>query len=233
MNDDLHHLAAAYALDALEPAERERFEAHLRECADCAADVGEFGDTARHLAEATTEAPPDRLRDEVLAQVSVTPQEPPRRVATTQPRRPPRLFPTLVAAALLLVALGAGVVARNAVVERDQAEEMLSVLAASDAEVVPLESTGSQGTLRVVWSPSSQASVLVGTDLPRPGDDRVYELWVLSAEGPRSAGVFAPASGGEIQRQLALPAEPDAGWGVTIEPAGGSPQPTGDILFQG
>jgi anti-sigma-K factor RskA len=232
MSQDLHHLAAAYALDALEPGERERFEAHLDECPDCAADVREFHDTAHELAEAVGEAPPERLRSRILDQVAVTRQESRSSASTTiGPAR--RAFPALVAAVLVFVALGMGVVARNAIVDRNRAEDLLTVLAALDAQVAPLEGSATPATLRVVWSPSLEASVVLGTDLPRPDSDQVYELWVLSAEGPRSAGVFRPADDGRIEQRLGLPAVPEGGWGVTIEPAGGSPQPTGDILFVG
>ena len=39
MNADLHHLSGAYAVDALDDAERAAFEEHLRGCADCRAEV--------------------------------------------------------------------------------------------------------------------------------------------------------------------------------------------------
>ena len=41
MNADLHHLSGAYAVDALDGAERAAFESHLLGCADCRAEVAE------------------------------------------------------------------------------------------------------------------------------------------------------------------------------------------------
>ncbi|WP_195210303.1 anti-sigma factor [Actinomarinicola tropica] len=236
MSDDLHHLAAAYALDALEPDERARFEAHLAGCPDCAADIDELRGTAGELAGATAVEPPPELRSRVLAAAATTPQEP-RELAragggrATSGSRP--LVPLAAAAVLLLVALAAGLVARDAVVDRDRATDLLAVLAAPDVELVTLESAGPPGAVRVAWSASTDGAVVIGSDLPDPGDDRVYELWSLGRDGPTSAGLLEPDTEGRLERRVALPVEPVDGWGITIEPAGGSPQPTGDILYAG
>jgi anti-sigma-K factor RskA len=232
MTDDLHRLAAPYALDALDGDERARFEAHLRTCEDCAADVRDFQQTAGGLAAGVSVTPPAHLRASVLAAAASTPQEP----RASEPRSGSwsrRLLPA-IAAVLALVALGAGVVARGAIVERDRAEELLAVLAAPDARESVLDASGPlPGSVRVVWSAERGAAVLVGVGLEAPDDDQTYELWVLASDGPRSAGIFRPDPDGRIERRLVLPADPADGWGVTIEPAGGSPQPTGDILFLG
>ncbi|PZG82515.1 anti-sigma factor, partial [Streptomyces sp. NTH33] len=50
---DLHSLAAPYALDALEPAERARFEKHVRKCGPCAAEVRDLSEDAVRLAWST------------------------------------------------------------------------------------------------------------------------------------------------------------------------------------
>ena len=49
-NDQLHDLSAAYALDALDDEERAAFEAHLRDCESCRAEVGSLGNTVESLA---------------------------------------------------------------------------------------------------------------------------------------------------------------------------------------
>lgn len=230
MTEDLHHLAAAYALDAVEPDEARRFEAHLATCERCAAEVREFRTTAAELAAASAVAPPPGLREQVLREAAATRQRSPL-VPTAAPRR--RLAPLLAAAAVLLVVLGgAGLLVRDLAAERDEARELAVVLAAPDARFVPLE--GSEGVrLRVVWSPSARGAVVVGSGLEDPGPGRVYELWAIGDDGPRSAGLFEPGPDGRVERRLALPDEPSGGWGVTIEPDGGSPRPTGEILFLG
>jgi anti-sigma factor RsiW len=72
-----HELAGAYALDALDSAERKRFERHLRRCRACEREVRGFAQTATALAMATATEPPPGLRERVLAAAAVTRQAPP------------------------------------------------------------------------------------------------------------------------------------------------------------
>ncbi|WP_395576234.1 anti-sigma factor domain-containing protein [Streptomyces sp. BK79] len=73
---DRHSLAAPYALDALEGAERVRFERHLERCGPCAAEVRALSEDAVRLAWSTAAPAPAALRDRVLAAVRATAQEP-------------------------------------------------------------------------------------------------------------------------------------------------------------
>ncbi|MDQ0990033.1 anti-sigma factor [Streptomyces sp. V3I7] len=74
--EDPHSLAAPYALDALGPAERHRFEQHLRACDRCPAEVRALSEDAVRLAWSTAAPAPPALRDRVLAAVRTLPQEP-------------------------------------------------------------------------------------------------------------------------------------------------------------
>jgi anti-sigma-K factor RskA len=65
-----HSLAGPYALDALEPGERARFERHLRGCAACQAEVRGFAATAASLALAAAVTPPPSLKGRVLADIA-------------------------------------------------------------------------------------------------------------------------------------------------------------------
>lgn len=242
MNEQLHDLAAAYALDALDPDERARFETHLDSCAPCTAAVAEHRAAAAFLAEGEETAPPPGVRGRVMDAIAAEP----RRVSTatssgaisspaSRPAVGRRTLPLAIAAAMVLVAVTAGLAAfvRDVIDDRDAAEDLVAVLASPDARTVVLEGSEGRADLRVVWSPETTGVVVLGDELPAPPDEQVYELWVLADEGPRSAGQFTPADDGAIRRRLALPAEPADGWGVTLEPAGGSPEPTGDILYLG
>ena len=87
MTDDVHALAAAYALDALDPEERRRFESHYPDCETCAAEVREFRATASHLG-ATVPAPlPGDLKARVMADVGRTRQLPPKVVPMAERTR--------------------------------------------------------------------------------------------------------------------------------------------------
>lgn len=232
MTDDVHLLAAAYALDAVDPFERRRFEAHYRNCEECSAEVVGFRAVAAELAAATAVSVPASLKDRVLAEAAATRQLAPPVVAVAAPPLRRRAALLAAAAAVVVAVAGSALVARDAVEERNQAEELASVVAAPDSRIAPLEGEP-DATLRVVWSPSAGGAVVLGAGLRDPGDDLVYELWALTDDGPVSAGVFEPDERGEVRDVLELPAEPEEGWGVTIEPDGGSPQPTSDVLFVG
>jgi anti-sigma-K factor RskA len=65
-----HELAGPYALDALEAAERARFERHLRRCATCPAEVRGFAAVAASLGLAAATTPPPALKGRVLADVA-------------------------------------------------------------------------------------------------------------------------------------------------------------------
>ena len=230
MAEDVHALAAAYSLDALDPEERRRFEAHYPTCDTCRTEVREFRETAAHLGAVDPAPLPDGLRARVLAEVGRTRQLPPR--VAPPARRGPWVRPLLVAAAVLLVALVVG----GALALRDGGDgsggELAGVLAAPDAVTVRLQGDR-PGTLRVVYSKERDRAVLVGSGLGAPGPDRTYQLWAIDGSTPTSAGTFEPGAGGSGDQGVdPPPGDPDA-WGVTVEPAGGSPAPTGAILYQG
>ena len=81
----VHELSGAYALDALDDAERERFERHLRRCPACADDVRQMTSTATAMAMAMAAEPPPGLKERVLAAAAATPQLPP---LEPRPQRP-------------------------------------------------------------------------------------------------------------------------------------------------
>ena len=70
MSPDLHHLSGAYAVDALDDAERASFEQHLAVCADCRAEVAELSATAHSLGALTEATPPASLRASVLSGIA-------------------------------------------------------------------------------------------------------------------------------------------------------------------
>ncbi|MFI9647076.1 anti-sigma factor domain-containing protein [Streptomyces sp. NPDC052040] len=72
---DPHSLVAPYVLDALEPAERIRFERHLGGCGPCAIEARALSEDAVRLACSTAAPAPPALRERVLAAVRTTPQD--------------------------------------------------------------------------------------------------------------------------------------------------------------
>lgn len=72
----MHEDAVAYALTALDAAERAEFEAHLEHCVVCQQEVAEFCETAAELSFLTQATPPPTVRANVLATIRNLPQLP-------------------------------------------------------------------------------------------------------------------------------------------------------------
>src|SRR2546430_8271562 len=156
---DVHTLVGAYALDAVDDLERGRFDRHLAECESCALEVAELQETAGRLTALTSEAPPARLREAVLAEVSRTRQGgPQRRTGDGGATRWRRWTAAAVAAGIIAVGAGAGtyVVQEQRV---HQAQQIESVLAAPDAVVRTADVNG--GRITVVVSNSLDEGVAV------------------------------------------------------------------------
>jgi len=233
----VHELAGAYALDALDDAERERFERHLARCSSCAEDVRRMTSTATALALAVAAEPPSGLKQRVLAAAAATPQLPPL-PSTAAPRRHGRpvtrsaWFPRL---ALGVAAVGVAAAVVLAVVtvstqdrlDRLQAQNqaIASVLAASDAQIATgTSSTGGKAT--VVLSYAQQKMIFTSTGLPALPDNKVYELWLLSTGSAKSAGLLPQPTDGKTAPVLAAGLTSADKVGVTVEPAGGTSSPT-------
>ena len=226
---EIHALSGAYAVDALEPAEKALFEAHLAACSACREEVAELREATALMAGTTAADPPAALRDSVLAGIrSVRPLPPevveatPARVRSLPVRR--RLTAFAVAAALLGVA-GAGTVVWHETTSSEQGRLTVAdrVLRAGDAKRVNL-ALGGGASASVVRSVSQGKAVLITRGMPDAPTGRVYELWLQTP-----AGAMVPAglmSGGSTTVVLDGDATNATAAGITIEPKGGSESPT-------
>jgi anti-sigma-K factor RskA len=230
VTSDLHHLAAAYALDALDPDERQAFESHYPTCELCARDVLEFRETAAVLAGGVATAPPPELRSRVMDQIGRTRQLSPLPSATVvdlaSRRRRIRPFLLGAAAAAALFVIGGVLGLMLASSDTDDVED---VLAAPDAVLTQLD--GESGGMQVVWSPGRQQVALFASEMADPPPEQTYQLWFLLPDGVVSAGTFEPGDDGTVRTLLDVGDVEGEGWGVTIEPDGGLDQPTGELVL--
>ena len=233
MNDvhDIHKLTGAYATDALDDLERARFEQHLAACPDCRAEVAELREAAARLAEITATHAPDSLRRSVLTGISQVRPLPPRPAPQTETRPAEetpgrRWFPFLVAAAVaLLVGIGAAVTQPWAGDDTRRLSTAEQVLQAPDAEKVSVD-LGEAGEATVVRSKSKDRAVIVTEDMAPAPAGRVYQLWFQDPED----GSMIPAGLMEEAEDQTVVLEGSAAEatavGITVEPAGGSEEPT-------
>jgi anti-sigma-K factor RskA len=80
--------------------------------------------------------------------------------------------------------------------------------------------------MTAVISPHDREAVITTVGMPVPSGTRVYQLWVISAAGARSAGLLPSSSNGATSPVLAADVQPGDKLAITVEPSGGTPQPT-------
>ncbi|MEU6848318.1 anti-sigma factor [Streptomyces sp. NPDC046716] len=233
---DLHALTGAYVLDALGDEERRSFEGHLAQCESCEQEVRELSATAGRLGLAASLPAPAGLKAQVMGQIAETRQEPPATPvsgASRQARRGHRLHWALAACLAGVAALGgttlwqyqqADQARHEAQAAQDRADRIAAVLAAPDAKVTSASvKGGAHGS--VVVSHSSDRAVFIASGMAEPPKGKVYQLWFADGGHMRPAGLMNPSHAD--QSVLMTGAVGDAsGMGVTLEPAGGSKQPT-------
>ena len=221
VRDDLHVLTGSYVLDAISEAEREEFERHLQLCPTCDAEVRGLRETAARLALACAVNPPTRMEQQVLAATYRTRQLPP--LPASRPGRVlhfPRRLAILAAAASVAAAAALGITQLTAQHQLDQvrATAIARVVTAPDAHVDTARAAG--GSVTVVTSIRLHEAVVSTSGMASLPSSRVYQVWVMSPSGARSAGLM---HGGSL---LASAVRPGDQIGITVEPAGGTARPT-------
>jgi anti-sigma factor RsiW len=250
LRNDLHTLTGVYALDALDTAaEVARFERHLNRCDSCTGEVRGFRETATRLGFAVARQPPPALRTAVMADVARTRQLPAIDDRARHARPVPRLtlLPRLAAAGAALglaAAVTLGVVLVNTQSQLSQTQSQLSqarrnlietktqlaainaVRTAADATLVT-KATKIGGRVTMVKSAAKRQLVVTAAGLPALTAGKVYQLWLIGTHGNkiRSEGLLATRNGssGPVLISGVLPGDL---FGMTVEPAGGTIQPT-------
>jgi len=225
---DIHALSGAYAVDALDDHERTEFEEHLAVCAECRAEVASFRETGALMAETEAVDPPASLRDSVLSGISQIRPIPPETTALperTEPTRDVRrrMLPPLLAAAAAVVLLAAGVLTWHPW-QGDRADLATQILNAPDAMRVTEKLPGGTGELTLVRSASLKRAVMIGDHVPAAGSGKTYQMWYQQPGQPMvSAGLMPDADEPTVLSGDAATAVAAA---VSVEPAGGSHEPT-------
>lgn len=263
LTHDEQALAAPYVLDALDLADRQAFEAHVATCPVCAEEVRSLRRVVHALAFTVPQRTPrPELRGRVLA--ALPDQSDDRQAPASSRASRFRAREWLPLAAAVVVAIGLGVYAallqqrlstlearldqadrRADLAERaslearraaDQAQSAMIVLAAPDLVRIDLagQPASPGATARALWS-RNRGMVFTATSLPTAPAGRVYQVWVVTAAAPVSAGLLSPDTTGRATAFFNTPPDipPPVAIAVTLEPAGGVPAPTGDKYLVG
>lgn len=247
-NESLHALSGAYAVDALDEAERSAFEQHLVRCEDCRDEVASLREATALMADDAAVTAPDSLRQSVLSGIRTIRPLPPQTGQPTQPEptqpapepeesapaatnvvamRPRRRrFATLLTAAAAILAIAGGVAWQpwqdeNTTTQLSAADRVLS---APDARKVSIDfEDGSSAT--VVRSLAERRAVILTRDMAAPPPGKAFEIWLQDDSGKMlPAGLMKTA--GDHKVLLEGDATEATGVGITVEPASGSEQPT-------
>jgi len=221
---ELLGLAVPYALDAVSAGERADIERRVAGAPrDLAAafeeQVRAVRETMAAASSATAVEPPAQLRTATLAAA---------RFRGTRQLGWRTAALVSAAAALLVgaVAFGVGLLMRP----HPPATVAAQVLAAPDVRTVsrPL----ANGTATVVFSRDRNAGVLVMNNVPPPSPGTVYQMWLLDAKGPTSAGTMGAAAVTPSTTATLKDLGSSRALAFTVEPGTGSPRPTGAILAE-
>jgi anti-sigma-K factor RskA len=251
-------LADVHAAGALDGRELVELEAHLATgCAVCQARLRETREALALMPEALPRvASPPALRARVLAAVASEPRPaaaPVRVVPRPERRRGPVLWwagwAGLAAAAVLLLVVNAELRStrqelrllqdRLATVQEElgQREEALRFLSDPSVRYVSLGGLKPtpEASAWLLWNPTTRQGLLLARGLPAAPPGKAYELWALAGSQPVPAGVFGVDERGRALFRLPeLPAgQTFDAFAVTLEPAGGVPQPTGTMHLLG
>jgi len=214
--DEFSDLLGAYALDAVDPDERERIELHLAECPRCRAEVAEHREVAAYLShtgdtdtegvwdriatELAPAAPPMRMTiappDDAVAESNAGASGPdattvtPIGAARSRPSRP--MLAVLAVAACIVALLGVVAVGQTQRLNQDQSVEEMASDAAADSKL-KVDLAGTDGTAEAVVGRNGQGYLIMDdVAAPAPGD--VYQLWGKVDGTVLSLGTFGDAS---------------------------------------
>jgi anti-sigma-K factor RskA len=237
MSTDVHTLSGAYALNALGPEEAAEFRRHLDGCPACREEVRELQSAVARMGAAEAAAPPADLKSRILAAADRTPQEPPANSGATSTSRTstpaspgrPRWAPWLAAAAAAVVVVGGGAFGVQAMLTDDPTlnQGVVRVFEAQDAHTATV-STEDGGELTVAVSASRKEMAVDTRELPALDENHVYQLWSVHGEKMVSAAILTDPENGAA---MGMPDEKTT-VALTVEPAGGSEQPTTEPIVQ-
>jgi anti-sigma-K factor RskA len=236
MAEEIHitDLLPAYSLGSLDAGETRHVEEHLAGCLICREESRSFQAAADQLGLAAPAAAPSAdLKDRLMQRVQSTRPQP-----RTQVQAPPqpwfeRLLPAWGLASLLLVLVLAG----SNLFLWQRMNQVAVATSPGRMRAVPLTATqpSSPATGFVLISSDGEDGALIVDGLPPLGESQQYQLWLIR-DGKRTSGaVFSTDENNYGGTRIRAPRSllDYSSVGVTIEPTGGSPQPTGQKVLGG
>lgn len=228
---------SAYALDCLDAAEKARVDAHLKGCEICRLELQTYREIVDVLPLAMLESdPPPGLKGQILQRASQTRKTSP---AQASPSWWEQLAGYLrrgapawgLASLVLILLLGVNNLFLWQRVNQLESSAQIPFISVSmtGTEVSP----GASGLL--VISKDGEHGTLIVDGLAALDPNLQYQLWLIRDEQRTNGGVFSvdQEGYGSLWISSPRPLASYSGFGITIEPAGGSSGPTGDKVLGG
>ena len=229
----------AYAIGALDSGDRAALEKHLKTCPACQAELASYqGLSEGLLLSVPLRQPPAALRQRLVGRLPAARKTAPRF------RFPWSIGQTALGfAVLLLLFLNVFLLLQTQSLQREQAslsrqvqtgQTALAALAYPETRSLPVNGNNVAGTL--LLDQERNVAVLITWNMPALQANQTFQVWLIDAQGKRTdAGIFMPQPGQpftSVSVNSSGGLANFSGLGVTIEPAGGSPQPTGSRIFK-
>ncbi len=240
----------ALALGALDDHERLDVTAHIDACSGCQTQYRQYVDISRGLLETVPQRfPPAALKRSLMLAI-----DPPKKNRATQVRAwftgaqslPRWAWGSAILAVLLVFSLlGVRYVSmldqQNGLAQQLHEQQVtISVLTGNEKQSIAMLGTANAkgATATLMFDSQSATGVLLLHDLPVLPDTQSYQLWLVDSAGKRDSGaVFnvSPDSNGVATLVIYAPQalKNYVKCGVSIEPRGGSPKPTGPAALTG
>ncbi|MEA2517173.1 MAG: hypothetical protein QOG16_1011 [Actinomycetota bacterium] len=221
IHEEIRSLLAAYVMDAVPPEEVPAIRAHILSCEECFAEADSYAESLVALSISVGPSPlPAGFADRVVRAAT---GEPEASVVKKAPRlqwlRPVvlRVGAGLAVAALVVTSFSLA----NSIQQQRRYERIVASLV-RDQGAFRLEGPG--GAVAVL-APSAHGTTLVATNLGATSEGSDYQLWLMKD------GVPTPSETFDVSDPIVIIDSEQAlagfdGAAITVEPDGGSSQPT-------
>jgi anti-sigma-K factor RskA len=235
-------LIPAYALDCLDEQEALQVAGHLALCASCRDELTTYEAVVNQLALAVPDVePPADLKERLMAQIEPSAKVEALDTAVSRQRMWPwpgtaalehlvglTVWRPAVALVIILLLIS------NIILWRQLSQDTLSP---DGFQHIALEATevNSEARGMIVINRSGHNGTLIVDGLPALDESHQYQLWLLYNGEREDGGTFSVYRNGYYAMLIHATESLDqyTAFGITIEPAGGSPGPTGTRVLGG
>ena len=225
IHERIESLIAAYVMGAVPEEEVPAIRAHILSCEACFAEAESYTEALAALTTSVEPVPlPKGFTQRVLDEV--------RGPSTASPRAKPArgrlwgvLVPGIAVIAVLALLTTTFALVRSIDHRRDYEQVVASIV--RDRDAFSLEGPGGA---EAVLASSEEGLVLVAVDLGEAPRGRDYQLWLMK-DGVPTPGVTFDVEGSVVVVESDADVEGYEGAAITVEPDGGSREPTTDPVL--